>query len=140
MSVYLDTSLLVSFFTVDALSEKADAFFGTVTDEIIVSDFAVTEFASAVARRARTGRLDRSEATEVFADFDVWIARVAGRMETQPVDVVAAGAYLRRLDLNLRAPDAIHIAIASRIGARLATFDQAMLENAQALGVAIADL
>jgi predicted nucleic acid-binding protein len=42
---------------------------------------------------------------------------------------------LRRLDLNLRTPDAIHIAIAQRLGAELATFDVRMAESAEALGV-----
>jgi predicted nucleic acid-binding protein len=44
---------------------------------------------------------------------------------------------IRRLDLNLRAPDAINLAIALRLGAALATFDRRMTENARTLGLAI---
>jgi len=36
-------------------------------------------------------------------------------------DVAAAAAFLRRLDLTLRTPDAPHIAIAQRIRAELLT-------------------
>jgi predicted nucleic acid-binding protein len=43
-----------------------------------------------------------------------------------------------RLDLTLRTPDAIHIAIARRLDATLVTFDQRMATNARALGMAVA--
>ncbi|HVH76374.1 MAG TPA: hypothetical protein VM755_15780 [Stellaceae bacterium] len=52
-------------------------------------------------------------------------------------DIAAADAFLRRLDLNLRAPDAINIAIAQRLGADLMTFDERMTANARALGLAL---
>ena len=138
MSVYLDASLLVSFFTVDAVSEHADAFLGGLLDDIVVSDFAAAEFASAVARRVRMGRLDPDDAGAVFADFDAWIERAAGRVEIQAADVAAAASFIRRLDLNLRAADAIHIGIAGRVGAILATFDAKMANSALSLGVPVA--
>jgi uncharacterized protein len=136
LSVYLDASLLVSFFTVDALSENADALLGGLLDDIVVSDFAAVEFASAVARRVRMGRLD--DAGAVFADFDAWVERAAGRVEIRTSDVAAAASFIRRLDLNRRAADAIHIAIAGRVGATLATFDVKMADSARALNVVVA--
>jgi predicted nucleic acid-binding protein len=42
--------------------------------------------------------------------------------------------FIRRLDLPLKAPDAIHIAIAQRVNAQLATFDQQMANAAGAVG------
>ena len=71
--------------------------------------------------------------------FDIWLAggeRVAFTSE----DLRAADTILRRFDLPLRAPDAIHLSIASRIGATLATFDSQMAACAVALGVAVADV
>jgi predicted nucleic acid-binding protein len=44
---------------------------------------------------------------------------------------------LRRLDLTLLTPDALHIAIAARIDATLVTFDRAMATSARALGMAV---
>jgi predicted nucleic acid-binding protein len=55
-----------------------------------------------------------------------------------PADIQAAAAIIRRLDLNIRAPDAIHLAIARRIGASIVTFDHRMADNAPALGIAVA--
>jgi hypothetical protein len=48
------------------------------------------------------------------------------------------GAALRRLDLTLRTPDALNIAIAQRVGATLATFDAKMADAARALGTEVA--
>jgi hypothetical protein len=60
--------------------------------------------------------------------------RSAQRTELAPIDIAAATTYLRRLDLPLRTPDAIHIAIALRIGATLVTFDRQMAVSARSLG------
>ncbi len=58
----------------------------------------------------------------------------------QPSDLDDAQTMLRRLDLVLRAPDAINLAIAQRLGAELATFDIRMAECARALGIAVVAL
>ena len=59
-------------------------------------------------------------------------------MEISPADVASATAFLRRLDLTLRTSDALHIAIAQRIGATLVTFDRQMADSTRTPGVAVA--
>jgi predicted nucleic acid-binding protein len=54
-----------------------------------------------------------------------------------PGDLAAATMFLRRLDLPLRTPDALHIAIAQRVGAMLVTFDRQMAASARTLGSAV---
>lgn len=49
----------------------------------------------------------------------------------------AAEAFLRRLDLTLRAPNALHIAMAQRTGAALVTFDERMAGCARVLGLQV---
>jgi predicted nucleic acid-binding protein len=49
----------------------------------------------------------------------------------------AADQILRRLDVNLRTPDALHITIAQRLNATLLTFDRSMAAAARALGMAV---
>jgi len=66
------------------------------------------------------------------------VARTAKRVETVAADIAAAAEFIRRLDLNLRTPDAVNIAVAQRAGAILATFDTRMAESEAALGVAVA--
>ena len=137
MNVYLDASVLVALLMVDALTARADAFFRESTPVPIVSDFAATEFASAVARRIRTGDVSVDEARRAFSAFDLWTARVALREETMSADIRAAETFLRRLDLTLRTADALNIAIAQRINAALVTFDRKMAANARVLGVPV---
>jgi predicted nucleic acid-binding protein len=140
VNVYLDASLIVALFTNDPLSSRADAFLRSQAPLLIVSDFAAAEFASAVARRARTGEMTRPDARLAFSNFDTWAARAIQRVEVSSSDVRSAEAFLRRLDLTLRTPDALNIAIAQRVGVILATFDDKMVAAARKLGTAVAEL
>jgi uncharacterized protein len=139
LSLYLDASVLVALFTKDPLTARADRVLRAQMPAVIVSDFAAAEFASAVARRVRTGDLTVNEARATFETFDIWTARAARRAETGPADVAAASFLLRRLDLTLRTPDAVNIAIAQRMGAKLLTFDDKMAASASALGVEVVE-
>lgn len=121
----------------DVLTARAYSLVGSFSPVLLVSDFAAAEFASALARRVRTGELATDKAREAFADFDGWTARAARRIETAAADVRAAEAFLRRLNLTSRAPDALNIAIAQRTGAALATFDERMAVAARALGTEV---
>ncbi len=56
-------------------------------------------------------------------------------MDTISNDVRRAEAALRRLDLTLRAPDALNIMIPQRVDAVLLTFDTKMAASARALGL-----
>jgi len=77
--VYLDASVLVALLTNDPLTPRADAFMRANTPTLIVSDFAAAEFASAMARRVRTGGITPDEARLAFSTFDAWAARATRR-------------------------------------------------------------
>ena len=83
-------------------------------------------------------RLVREHDAALFADLDAWISQIGETVGTTTFDVADATSTLRRLDLNLRTPDAVHIAIASRLGATLATFDDRMANAACTLGLQVA--
>jgi len=123
------------FVNQDPLTARATVYIEAEMPELVVSDFARAEFASAIARLTRMGALTAAQAAGLFADFDAWVSRVATDAETTTADVRAAGALIRRLVSNLRTPDALNIAIAQRTGASLATFDRRMAENAVELGL-----
>lgn len=135
MSVYLDASVLVALFTHDAMSAQADAFLRSRAEVVIVSDFAAAELASAIARKVRMGNLSVEQAQAAFSDFDAWMVRSVECSRLLPADIAVAATFLRRLNLSLRAPDAMNIAIAQRVGATLATLDQRMALDAATLGV-----
>jgi len=140
VSVYLDASILISFFVNDSFSDRADELLHREPGTVIVSDFAAAEFSAVVGRKVRTGDLGLDNSGAVFADFDDWSSQVAQKAETTTQDIAAAMSFLRRADLALRVPDAINIALSRRLGAVLATFDLRMARSAEALGLAVVEV
>ena len=138
MDVYLDASVIVALLTNDALTGRARTFLQSGPLTLRISDYAAAEVASVIARRVRTHDLTEAEARASFDSFDQWTQTFALPVETAPGDIAMAAGFIRRLDLTLRAPDAINIAIARRLGIALATFDKGMASCAATLGVAVA--
>jgi predicted nucleic acid-binding protein len=138
VSFYLDASVLVALFTNDPLTARADAFLRANPSVLIISDFASAEFSSVIARHVRTKDISKSDARSVFANFDSWVGLATQRSNISAIDIIAAEALLRRLDLALRTPDALNIAIAQRVGATLVTFDKKMAASARSIGTAVA--
>lgn len=138
MKLYLDASVLVAMLTADPLTARAFRYLNDATPSLIVSDYAAAEFACAVARRVRMRELSVNAARKAFATFDGLAPRTVQRIETSSADIKSAETFLRRLDLALRAPDAINIAMAQRIEAFLMTFDDKMAKSARTLDVKVA--
>lgn len=138
MTVYPDVNVLVALFVADPLNDQAEKAMRDLRDDLIVSNFSIAEFSAVIARRVRTRDLSGNEARAAFAQFDAWCAAYAQTMDMEDRDLSTATIWMRRLDLALRTPDALHIAIAQRAGCRLLTFDRAMAKIARTLGLAVA--
>jgi len=137
VSGYLDASAVVSLFVKGVFTRRAEQFVTSYPSALLVSDLAAVEFASVVGRNVRTAEMTVDEGRKSFFDLDEWIERFAQRVETSSTDFRSAERFLRRLDLNLRTQDAIHIAHAQRLGAALVTFDEKMAASARALGLSM---
>jgi predicted nucleic acid-binding protein len=140
LSVYLDTSVVVPLLLPDPFNRRAEAFLRANPSSVVISDFVAAEFASAAGRRIRTRVSSESEVRIAFANLDNWKRTSAEGAETTSADVHGAQAMLRRLDLALRTPDALNLAIAQRLGAELATFDVGMADCARALRIVVVAL
>ena len=138
MSTYLDTSVLVALFLTDMHTERARRIIGS-GDDLLLSDFAAAEFSSAISGFHRVGRLDAEAARSIFADFDAWSVHACRPVQLEPLDMRASDQFMRRLDLTLRTPDALHVAAAGRLRASLATFDVRMAEAGRRLNVSVTD-
>ncbi len=136
MNLYLDASVLVAMFVQEADSLRARQ--GVVGATLLVSDFAAAEFSAAISRRTRIGVVLSADAPQVLSAFDIWTAQSTTRIALTPGDGPTTIAYVRRLDLGLRSPDALHLAIARRLGATLFSFDAKMNAAATALGISVA--
>ena len=139
MGLYLDSSVLVALFAADGFSTQATQLLSRAQAPVLVSAFGGAEFASAIARLVRERIWSATQARACFEDYDQWVGGATTTVAIEAADYRAAAHHIRRLDLTLRAPDAIHIAIAARLGAALATFDRKMAASATALGVAVAE-
>ena len=138
MSSYLDASVLVPRLVEEQHSDAVVAFIATNIDELVISDFAAAEVGSALSRLVRMRQMSAADAASSLSDFDIWRAATSSPAEVHAADARLAYAYVRRFDLMLRAPDALHLAIARRLGATLVTLDARLASAARELGVSAA--
>jgi uncharacterized protein len=132
---YLDASVLVPSIVVEDATGAVGTFLLAKTADLIVSDFAALGVASALSRLVRMGKLASSDAAQRLADFDDWRAGPAGVAELDASDCRLASNFVRRFELKLRVPDALHAAICHRLGFQLVTLDKRLAEAARELGI-----
>jgi uncharacterized protein len=137
MSIYLDTSVLVPTLVQEPVTDAVRAYLAISPDRI-VSDLAAAEVASALARLIRTGLLTEPEAAARLDDFDAWRVGTSIPAELHAADARLACAYVRRFDLALRAPDALHLAMCRRLDLTLVTLDGRLARAADQLGIKVA--
>jgi predicted nucleic acid-binding protein len=137
VSVYLDVNVIVPLFAIDPLNSRTDKTLRGLHEDLIVSDFSAAEFSSVIARRVRTRDLRAVEARTAFSNFDTWCTRHTRLVKIESIDILRATGLMRRLDISLRTPDALHIAIVQRIGCTLLTFDRMMAAAARAVRVSV---
>lgn len=136
MSIYLDASAILPSLLGEPTSDHLERFFALHTNRLI-SDFAAVEVAATLSRLVRTRALNALDANSRLADFDAWRAAISSPVDLQTVDALLAGTYVRRFDLMLHAPDALHLAMARRVDATLVTLDRRMARAAGELGIAV---
>lgn len=135
MIVSLDTSVLVAALTDEPRSDDAARLLGR-PESWIISDWAAAEFSAAIRIKARRGDLDPSQTGFVEASFNAVIARLGGTV-TLTAEDHRRTRQLVITDGMIRAPDALHVIVAQRLGAALATFDLGQTRTARAAGVEI---
>ena len=139
MSTYLDASVLLPTLIAEPATEAVYDRLGANGRELLISDFAAAEVASALSRLVRMDLLTDADASVRLADFDAWRAAMSSPVDIAASDTRLAYIYVRRFDLGLRAPDALHLAIASRLDATLVTLDRHLATAARELGVPVED-
>ena len=136
--IYLDASALVKLFVPEPESDTLNqALMGA--EDVILSDLALTEMASALGRRTREGLLTPTESRRLYREAER-LASVCRRAElTPPVHRLAERLLLTSREAPLRALDALHLAMAlDGRAATLVTFDPRMRAAAASQGVFVA--
>lgn len=136
-AVYLDASALAKLYVPEAESDKLDAFLRGRRD-LMISELAITEVLSAVARRKREGELRPDLANQIRgalledADSGAFV-----RLHLDPAVHREAERLLFATDaVPLRTLDALHIALAfSGKATHVLTFDRRMRDAATQAGI-----
>ncbi len=135
--VYLDASAVVKLFVPEDESEALNQALTGLTD-VIISDLALTEMASALGRRTREERLTRREAERLYREA-AKLQHVSRRAELTPPIHRRAERLMLSITIPLRALDALHLATALDAEvATMVTFDPRLREAARAQGLFVA--
>jgi predicted nucleic acid-binding protein len=137
LSLYLDASAILPILITERSSHVVNRFLNDQPDPLVVTEFAAAEVASGLSRLARMGAIDRASADRHLADFDLWRERLSQPLDIQASDFRLASDFVRRLDLGLRAPDALHVAVCRRADLSRVTVERRLASAAEALGVRV---
>lgn len=134
--LYVDASVIVSALTNEAETSLSQSWFAEQeTSELAISDWTITEFHSALSVKVRTRTLGASHRAAALSVFTRLSAKSLQVLPVARDDFVAAARYADYSDLNLRAGDALHLAICANYGAKLRTLDRRLGEAGARLGV-----
>jgi predicted nucleic acid-binding protein len=133
--LYLDTSLLVALITTEERTARAHDWLAGVDDDLVTSEWIRVEVASALSIKHRRGALDAAGRTEAEYAFAVITDQGLDVLPVETFDFRRAADYVRPFERNLRGADALHIAVAGRLGATVHSLDDAQVKAARELGV-----
>jgi hypothetical protein len=132
MVCYVDTSVLVALCVNEPKSEDVSRWYAKCKDKLVSSVWCVTEFASALGIKQRTGQITAEEAQIAWQSFQ--------RLCTNDLTLLSpdAGIFHKAAFLTLdaatglRAGDALHLTSALQANAkRMATLDDVFARNAK---------
>ena len=134
--IYLDTSILGAiFFREPGALELVTKLEKQAKQGLMISAWTLTEMSSVGGIKQRTGVIDAALRQQALAKFQRFASTHLNTVEIEPVDFRTAAVFIET-PLNLRAGDALHLAVARRLGARIASLDKRMRDAAETLGLA----
>jgi hypothetical protein len=131
---YLDTSVLVSAVSAEIGTPAVLEWFETA-DDVLVSDWLMTEAVAALSQKLRMGVIT---ATERAGSLAALRRHLEGAFRSLPVtreDFRAAARFAERAETGLRGGGALHIALASASNATLVTLDRKQARAGEMLGI-----
>jgi predicted nucleic acid-binding protein len=136
VTAYLNASAILPTLIDEADSAAVDQCIFENEDLLVISEFAPAEVASALSRLVRTGLLTLGDARDRLEDFDAWRAASAIGLDFPAADMRLAHIFVRRFDLGLRAPDALHTAACRHESLTLTIQNKRLAAAANALRLA----
>ncbi len=134
--LYIDTSILVAALTREAETARVQKWLASqVAGDLSISEWVATEFSAVLSIKLRTAQLEPAQRAISLAAF----ARLRkDSLEILPIQSAhfrTAAHFADQYSLGLRAGDALHLAVASELGATILSLDQKLVAAGAALGV-----
>lgn len=141
MVCYVDTSALVALCVKEPKSDAVSRWYANCDDELISSVWCVTEFASALGIKQRTGQITADEANAAWLRFERLCANDLQLLPAEPITFHKAALMTLDAATGLRAGDALHLAAAIESKAeRMLTLDAVFARNARNMKIIVLEI
>ena len=130
--LYVDTSVLVALCTNEAKTADVVKWYANCIEELASAAWCVTEFASAMGLKQRTGQLTQQQARTAWMQFEKLCANDLLLLPVETTTFHKAAVLTLEASAGLRAGDALHLACAIQAKAQgLVTLDVLLAKNAK---------
>ena len=130
----VDTSIVIAAVTLESMTERAQSWLED-TPDLFTARWTLVEGMSALSAKVRRGDIRlaqrRAAAVALRALLDQHIAMT----DSTSHQLTMAAAWCEQVELKLRGPDALHLAMAADRKMVLWTLDSTMAKAGQALGL-----
>ena len=135
-ATYVDTSALMALVCHEPQSEQALQWLSVCQwQDLLISPWVQVELASALSVKQRMQQLNTAQARQALEQGRAFLSNIPSTDITS-ADYESALTLCADAKARLRAPDALHLAVAARSGcAALASFDADMQSAARKLGL-----
>lgn len=141
MSYYIDTSAVVAALVVEPHTPRVMAWLAKQpTGTVFISEWTYPEVASALSLKLRTGGLTVERRAAAQAAWHQLRSASFHTLAVTPDHFAVATGYATQHDLNIRAGDALHLAVVAASGFKLVTLDATMAKAAPLLGIPVEPL
>lgn len=133
--IYLDTSVLVAAFALEAETERAQAWlWEQPPGTLAISAWTRVEFAAALRFKSATSQITEAQRAVSARQFSKVLEAALTTWSVEVADMEMATLIAATDELRLRAPDSLHLAMARRRSATLCTLDQGLARACDLVG------
>jgi len=134
---YIDTSFLAPYYLPEIASGAVESKLRSLPEgSLLISPLVRAEFASLLSRKVRAREMDETDARRAMNALDRHLNLGSLRMiNIMGRDFAQATEWIMTMKYPLRAPDALHLAVAARQDAVLWTLDKSLGAAANQLGL-----